>query len=237
MGCSIHEVPEQLRNLIEFSDAYEFVGSAGQGQWAKCPWVAVFDRLITDSVQSGYYVVYLFRQDMKGVYLSLNQGVTEIREKYKDNPMSVLKIRAMDFRAQIGDIPEEFSELSIDLSSSSKSDLSAYYEAGNIIASYYPKKNLPDEETLVSQLRQMVKIYDGLSYNDNINETEDESEVEEIKETKSIEDLKKYRYHRRIERNSKLSRMAKKIHGYTCQVCGFNFEDSYGEIGKDFTYY
>ena len=28
--------------------------------------------------------------------------------------------------------------------------------------------------------------------------------------------------------------MAKKIHGYTCQICGFNFLKFYGEIGRDY---
>ena len=25
-----------------------------------------------------------------------------------------------------------------------------------------------------------------------------------------------------------------KIHGVTCQICGFNFEETYGEYGKDY---
>jgi hypothetical protein len=42
--------------------------------------VAVFDRLITKTARQGFYIVYLFRGDLNGVYLSLNQGVTSIRE-------------------------------------------------------------------------------------------------------------------------------------------------------------
>ena len=38
----------------------------------------------------------------------------------------------------------------------------------------------------------------------------------------------------RIERNKKLRDEAIKIHGLSCQACGFNFEKKYGEIGKDF---
>lgn len=36
------------------------------------------------------------------------------------------------------------------------------------------------------------------------------------------------------ERNSKLRNKAIQIHGLDCMVCGFNFEKSYGKIGKGF---
>lgn len=42
------------------------------------------------------------------------------------------------------------------------------------------------------------------------------------------------RIHKRIERNKKLSNKVKKLKGYTCEACAFNFEKRYGEIGKGF---
>ena len=50
----------------------------------------------------------------------------------------------------------------------------------------------------------------------------------------SFEEKKKLRYHKYVERNSNLSKKAKEIHGYTCMACGFNFEEKYGEIGKNY---
>lgn len=41
----------------------------------------------------------------------------------------------------------------------------------------------------------------------------------------------KERWHRRSERNPKLPKAAKEFHGTTCVVCGFNFQETYGEIG------
>src|SRR5262249_54472819 len=49
--------------------------SLGQGQWASIPWAACYDRRDTTTTQRSIYVVYLFREDMSGVYLTLNQGV------------------------------------------------------------------------------------------------------------------------------------------------------------------
>lgn len=34
------------------------------------------DRLITNTARQGFYIVYLFRSDLSGVYLSLKKGVT-----------------------------------------------------------------------------------------------------------------------------------------------------------------
>ena len=41
-------------------------------------------------------------------------------------------------------------------------------------------------------------------------------------------------YSTRYERNSKNRKAAIRIHGLKCQACGFDFEESYGERGKDF---
>jgi predicted HNH restriction endonuclease len=45
---------------------------------------------------------------------------------------------------------------------------------------------------------------------------------------------KKLRWHLRAERNPKLVRDAKRIHGSTCAVCGFNYRERYGELGEGY---
>ena len=51
--------------------------SAGQGGWARIPWIALLHGDATNTTRAGIYVIYLFRADMSGVYLTVNQGVTE----------------------------------------------------------------------------------------------------------------------------------------------------------------
>ncbi|WP_437790212.1 HNH endonuclease [Macrococcoides caseolyticum] len=41
-------------------------------------------------------------------------------------------------------------------------------------------------------------------------------------------------YGTKYERNQKLRKKAIEIHGVTCKCCGFNYEEVYGEIGKEF---
>lgn len=227
-----HDLPNALREVVENQEQYKFEGSAGKGNWAYCPWVAAFDVLITETAQSGYYLVYLFRQDMKGVYLSLNQGVTEVREKYRDHPKEVLKIRAGDFRAQLGSIAKRFPEVEIDLAVSTPSELAAFYEAGNICAVYYDAAAVPNDDCLVGDFKELLQLYELLSYNENVPLTLAQREDDEGNGSAEIEDLRKLRQHKRIERNARLSKKAKLIHGFLCQACGFNFEEVYGTLGE-----
>src|SRR5262245_28983658 len=76
-------LPQYLASIIDEPSRYLVKGSVGQGNWARCPWISIFDVSITTTAQEGYYPVYLFREDMTGVYLSLNQGVTSIKDRYK----------------------------------------------------------------------------------------------------------------------------------------------------------
>lgn len=223
------ELPEHLTSIIEDPSRYLVKGGAGQGNWARCPWLSIFDVSITTSAQEGYYPVYLFREDMTGVYLSLNQGVTSIKKRYKADSKDVLKIRGADFRAQIGFLPMRLNETEIDLRPSSASNDSAFYEAGNICAHFYRSDNLPSETELLADLKEMLRLYRSLVDND-----EREGEEEELPPSKGIEDLTKLRTHKRLERNTKLAKDAKEFHGYTCIACGFNFQKVYGTIGQEF---
>lgn len=55
--------------------------SVGQGNWARVPWIAVLDPRETDSTQRGTYPVILIPQSLDGVYLTLAQGVTELKRE------------------------------------------------------------------------------------------------------------------------------------------------------------
>ncbi|MCG0749300.1 hypothetical protein IMAU60057_03012 [Lactiplantibacillus plantarum] len=57
-------------------------GSAGNGNWATVPWIALFDTNISTGAQKGFDVVYLFSPDLRYFYLSLNQGWSFYKDKY-----------------------------------------------------------------------------------------------------------------------------------------------------------
>ena len=79
MGSVVrHEMTTEITRL-PFIDHHQYVvtGSIGQGNWAAVPWLAIMNKDITKSTQSGYYIVYLFSEDMERLYLTLAQGVTK----------------------------------------------------------------------------------------------------------------------------------------------------------------
>jgi 5-methylcytosine-specific restriction enzyme A len=80
-----HELPgffEAVLAQVKRLDEFKTEGSFGAGNIARVPWVAVFNKKVTETAQDGYYIVLLFSQDMSRCYLSLNQGVTTFEKQY-----------------------------------------------------------------------------------------------------------------------------------------------------------
>lgn len=233
-----NHIREVLRNAVAESvhaDKQFFIkGSSGQGNWARGPWVGIFDRLVTTGAQSGYYPVYLFREDMSGLYLSLNQGMTEAKRLYRTDAKTALTSRSANFRAMLGRATSPFPENAIDLRPTAPTNDTAFYEAGNICAKFYAKNHLPSEEVLMRDVMTMVQLYSTLSQAIMAGEVNSTTFEEDEPPQIAYEDATRFKLHKRIERNAKLAKDVKKHHGYSCQVCSINFEDLYGDIGKDY---
>lgn len=235
-----HQLAEHIRNrfndvfepLLPSQDRYIVKGSPGQGNWGKVPWIATFDTLVTTTAQSGYYITFLFKADMSGVYLNLNQGVTDVQARYKAKAREVLAIRASDFRAQLGSLVGSFNVGPIDLGEGLPATVELF-NWGSICSKLYLLDQFPNDEDIISDYKKLLELYEYLVDNDNTSSDETESTNAE-KAEQLFEDTRRKRKHDRIERNYKLARAAKEIHGYVCQVCSFDFEKVYGEVGKNF---
>jgi len=230
-------VPKSISASLELPEIYSVKASAGNGSWPKVPWIAIFNKLVTESVKSGFYCVYLFRADFSGVYLSLNQGIADKRDQFGLGvSREILRAQAKLFKDKLGsDKLREFSHpLALKLDSIPKATtsrrLGLAYEAGNIASKFYSRESLPDDKELVGDVRKVLEIYlslfEEVSLNDDVENNEAEREW--------FEDRTKYRLHRVTERNQTLSRKVKQLQGYECKACGFNFEARYGEIGKGY---
>jgi len=225
-------IPEVLGRLTPNSDTYKIVGSAGKGNWAACPWVAVLDPDVTMTPQSGFYLVYLFSERMDRVYLSLNQGVTQLRAEYGDAvARRLLPVRAalMADMLSLGGF-ERIDKGSLQLGSESMSAISAFYSAGNIGAIEYDASRLPDGLQLARDYLMMLELYGSLALRWDANDEMSRS-VDAVQQT---EDLRKHRAHWRLDRNQALVDKVKRVQGTRCRVCGFDFEEVYGDLGKGF---
>lgn len=102
-------------------------GSGGKGAPAFVPWIAAFNVDETTTAQQGMYVVYLFSTVRKTVYLSLNQGVTEITSRYgRSEGRARLSGQAMAIRTAFEPVDIAGLDDAIDLSI--KHDLPRDYE-------------------------------------------------------------------------------------------------------------
>jgi MoxR-like ATPase len=135
------------------------VASYGKGNWATIPWISFLDSRETTSTQRGTYVVYLFREDGDGFYLTLAQGVTDTERELGAAAFSTLIARAETIRREIPDLGEHGFELS------SKSDLGTshkkgkLYEASTIAFKYYEKADMPSDDVLVADLEHVLGAY------------------------------------------------------------------------------
>jgi 5-methylcytosine-specific restriction protein A len=111
-----NDAAEMLERSIGVnSSRYRCKGSAGNGNFANVPWLAVFDSVVTLTATKEYYVVYLFAAD-GGIHLSLNQGTTAVREEFKRLAPDVLKDRAALMRARLPDFVRLLPVTNINLS-------------------------------------------------------------------------------------------------------------------------
>ena len=88
---------DEVALLVGDEVSYRTQGSAGAGNWAETPWVAVFDLSVTDTATRGHYVVYLFRADGTAVHLSLNQGTTAVFNTESRRYREVLEARSREY--------------------------------------------------------------------------------------------------------------------------------------------
>ena len=70
------EIPVILEYFFS-KDTYKIKGSIGQGRVTQCPWIAIMHANETQSTQEGVYIVFLFSEDLKRIYITLAQGVTK----------------------------------------------------------------------------------------------------------------------------------------------------------------
>ncbi|MDX1620318.1 MAG: DUF3578 domain-containing protein, partial [Nitriliruptorales bacterium] len=159
------EAGEELEDLepVAERESLRVKASAGTGNWASVPWIALMDQRETSSTQHGIYVVYLFREDMSGVYLTFNQGVTQLYSDHgAQEARNVLHERADEARAFAQHLPERGFALdndTIDLHTTAS--LGKRYQESTIAHKLYPADALPDDEELQADLDAVLRAYDA----------------------------------------------------------------------------
>lgn len=191
--CIRNEADKSVSEFIFNRKEYKVSASAGQGGWAEVPWLGIFHKDVSTSAQEGYYIVYLFRGDSEGVYLSLNQGFTFYKDKYRsNNPKEKIDKVSKFWIAKLNLIKENnkygFTTSSIDLKGVANTEMPAGYELGSIYSKYYSKKDLMEmeEQDLLDDLDYLKMVFAEL----RVMLTEEYSSVNQrIISNNSVEEL------------------------------------------------
>lgn len=134
--------------------------SAGKGNWTNVPWIALLDDRETHTTQKGVYCVFLFKQDMSGVYLTFNQGVTEPRNQFgRAEARRVLAKRATSIRAEAEILRSHgfFLDDRIDLRV--ERGLGIDYEKSTIAYKLYEAGRVPSDEAILGDVSAALEVY------------------------------------------------------------------------------
>lgn len=155
---------QAIESTLSSPTNYLLKASAGAGNWADVPWLSILNPSITESTQSGIYPVYLFRSDGSGVYLSLGFGTTELINQYGT---ALARQKAEELRNSIRSLDNRLNtwDQKVDLRSNTR--LGQSYEWASAGAKFYPSENMPDENTLISDLTELLEIYADVNLEDN----------------------------------------------------------------------
>ncbi|GIN19411.1 MrcB family domain-containing protein [Siminovitchia fordii] len=163
-----NELPAALKQTISSREQYEIKGSIGQGNWAVIPWLAIMNPRVTSSTQRGFYIVYLFSEDMQHLYLTFAQGVTETSKEEMER-------RNEDIRSRVN-MEDQFRKDN-DFSLGSSSKARDYVQS---VAAYVPysKDDFPTEEQLLGDLNKMINYYEEYIHLIGLDTVDGQSEIE-----------------------------------------------------------
>ena len=89
-------------------------------------------------------------------------GTTTVRQEFQNRTRDILTDRAEFMRMRLQDFREHLDISTIELGSDAR--LPGDYAAGHAMGVSYDTTNLPDEPTLVRDLRQAVRAYRALTF-------------------------------------------------------------------------
>src|SRR5690554_823974 len=157
---------QAIKTTLPSPTDYLLKASAGAGNWADVPWLSILNPAITESTQSGIYPVYLFRSDGSGVYLSLGFGTTELKRQYGT---TLAKQKAEELRTTIRGLDNRLDDWDQKVDLRSNTTLGRSYEWASAGAKFYPLNNMPDDNTLTSDLIELLEIYADVNLETNQN--------------------------------------------------------------------
>ncbi|MBN26302.1 MAG: hypothetical protein CL578_14775 [Alteromonadaceae bacterium] len=153
-------------------------GKDGIGRKTDVPWARFFSKSRSHSATKGWYCVYLFRRDGKGVYLSLAHGSTRFVngsfvERSSEELDKLITWARQTIQEQVAGLPGVIEN--IDLGSTLK--LAKSYEKSIVFAKYYPVDTLPSLSEFESDACTFASLLDALYYGEEMGRAPDQPDT------------------------------------------------------------
>ena len=157
--------PAVLREWAGIAAQFKIVGSSGKvGTITNAPWIATFDRRITTSAMSGYYVTYLFSVDFQTVYLNIAFGINAFQERVGsgDSCYKALRKAADEYSRLVQVDDPRIARGEIRLGATKDQARHFAYQFSSIFSIKYDIAALPSDEVLRDDYLLFLRIYDQL---------------------------------------------------------------------------
>lgn len=182
-------IPEEMRGweaaksaaVLPFKGRLNVQGRDGTGLKTFVPWVRIHSPELSPSAQSGWYVVYLFRQDGAGVALCISHGSTRFDGRdFKPRTASEAATLMQWGRGLIGAQAKAIGmDVGVDLGSPEM--LSRAYESTTAFSKTYMREAIPNDAILAEDAERAVGLLGELYRAQELGKAPD-SEPPEIKE-------------------------------------------------------
>jgi MrcB-like, N-terminal domain/Magnesium chelatase, subunit ChlI len=135
--------------------------SVGQGNWATVPWIALLNTRITQSTQEGIYVVFLITNNLDRIFLTLNQGTTNlVRELGQPEAQKRMLDVASKTRGTVSNLAALGFLLDNKIELGGGGWLAKNYEIGTIVHIDFKTNELPDDKRINELLEALLDAYD-----------------------------------------------------------------------------
>jgi len=156
----LHEEFSELQ-AVESEPTLKVSWSAGQGVWAKVPWIAFLDSRETTTTQNGVYCLILFRQDASGVCLTFNQGVTDPHDRLGAREgRKLLHENANEIQKRAAELSPNGFRLDDEIDVRADPGLGAEYATSTIAYKLYEKGQVPADKEIEADLAVLLSAYD-----------------------------------------------------------------------------
>lgn len=133
----------------------------GKGGWTKTPWIALLDNRVTTTTQRGTYVVFLIAEDLAITHLTLNQGMTELKNRLGQRGAQEEMVRvAKAVRPLCSELEDAGFKLDNDIDLRSATSAAKNYEIGTIAHVPLSSDDLPDDSKLQSYLHALLEAHE-----------------------------------------------------------------------------